>query len=114
MASCTATCHRGADPYVSDWPFDDPPNVATFTVRQIMKDGLPILFVRRDDDGWQFLTGSAVTMRDAMLVGLKEIVSRDPSVADLADLDVGWQAWRERAGAPWVREPSPEEGAAEQ
>ena len=40
-----------------DWPFADPTNVATITVRQIVRDGQPILHVSHDheDGGWQFL-----------------------------------------------------------
>jgi hypothetical protein len=53
-------------------------------------------------------------MDDAMLVALEEIVRRDPSIAELADLAIGWQAWRERPGAAWVREARESGGAAEQ
>lgn len=89
----------------SKWPFDDPPNVATITVRQIIDGGAPILLVRHDaDDGcWQFLTGGVVDMADAMVVSLREISERDPTVAELADLQPGWQATRERVGSPWRR-----------
>jgi len=90
---------------VTEWPFADPPNAATFTVRQIVRDGQPILLVSHDgeDGGWQFLTGAPVDLKDALLLALEEIVALDPSVAELADLPSGWQAWRERPGALWVR-----------
>ena len=44
-----------------DWPFDDPPNVAVVTTRDVTEDKVPILFVShdRDDGAWQFLTGRA-------------------------------------------------------
>ena len=43
-----------------DWPFDDPKNVATFTVHQIARDRNPILRVTHDseDGAWQFLEWS--------------------------------------------------------
>jgi hypothetical protein len=87
------------------WPFDDPPNVITFTVRQVMEKVLPILYVRHDesDGGWQFLTGESVSMKDAMLVGLKEVCKVDDGVLVLADLPLGWAAKRDQVGAPWVR-----------
>ena len=92
---------------MSDWPFEDPENVATITVRQIVCDGAPILLVCHDEDdgGWQFLTGGRFEMKDAMLVGLGEIVDRDSSVNELADLPLGWRATRENPDSPWQREP---------
>jgi hypothetical protein len=91
---------------MDDWPFDDPPNVMVFTVRQIINDGHPILLVSRDEDGmWQFLTGETLAMSDAMLVCLKEVLRRDGSLAELADLPVGWGAWRGRPDSPWNRRP---------
>ncbi|HEV3345204.1 MAG TPA: hypothetical protein VG125_32805 [Pirellulales bacterium] len=87
------------------WPFDDPPNVATISVRQIIDDGAPVLFVSHDvDDGaWQFLTGGEVSTADAMVISLEEMLERDPTLAELADLKCGWKAMRERVGAPWHR-----------
>ncbi len=89
----------------SKWPFNDPPNVATITVRQIVESGHPILLVTRDleDDGWQFLTGGELNVDDAMVVGLGEMFELDSTIADLASLEPGWQATREEVGAPWTR-----------
>ena len=43
---------------MDDWPFADPPNVVSITVRQVVDRGEPILLVAHDaeDGGWQFLT----------------------------------------------------------
>lgn len=91
-----------------NWPFEDPPNVATITVRQIVEDGAPILLVVRDsDDGcWQFLTGDVIEIADAMLVGLRGMVEQDPTISELADLEPGWRASRKSVGAEWEREKS--------
>jgi len=74
-------------------------------VRQVMDGRQPILLVSHDaDDGmWQFLTGGEVQMADAMVVALEEVHSLDPSVGELADLPLGWQAWRSAVGNPWQR-----------
>lgn len=90
---------------MDDWPFDDPENVATMTVRQVTYGGQPILLVARDaDDGmWQFLTGGPVEMADAMIVSLREVYRIDPSIGDLADLPLGWTAERSALGQPWRR-----------
>lgn len=47
-----------------DWPFDQPPNCAVITQRQIVDGSQPILRVSHDeeDDGWQFLTGEDFQM----------------------------------------------------
>ena len=100
---------------VSEWPFSDPPNVATVTTVQVVRDGEPILLVYHDEDdgAWQFLTGTATnSMKNVMLVSLKSIVMRDPTVVELADLPLGWHAWREHIGAPWVRDKQEGGGAA--
>jgi hypothetical protein len=93
------------------WLFDDPPNVATITVRQIVEAGEPILLVARDteDGGWQFLIGGAFDVADAMVVSLRSMFERDPTIAELADLEPGWQATRQRVGAAWHRSESSEE-----
>ena len=87
------------------WPFSDPENVATVTVKQIAGGKEPILLVCRDaeDGGWQFLTGQIFEAADAMLVGLEHISEIDPSVLELADLPEGWSARREYVGGPWMR-----------
>jgi hypothetical protein len=98
---------------MNDWPFADPPNVAAITTRQIVHGGEPIRLVSHDaDDGsWQFLTGGSFEVADGMVVSLRSMVERDPSLAELADLPLGWQAWRQRRGSPWERGPAdPAEG----
>ena len=93
---------------MDNWPFADPPDVVTITTRQIINGNEPILLVSRDaDDGcWQFLTGGAVEVADGMIILLRNMVARDPSLAELADLPPGWQAWRRRQGSPWERGPA--------
>ena len=92
-----------------NWPFDQPSNCATFTTRQVIEGLEPILLVSHDaeDHGWQFIGGSGVAMADAKIVGLGEIVKRDATVREVADLLPGWQALRERVGGPWTRREHP-------
>ncbi len=87
----------------SGWVFREPRNEATITVRQIIHEGLPILLVARDaEDGtWQFLTGGPFSTADALLVALHEIVERNPTVCELADMPTGWTAQRESVGSSW-------------
>ena len=91
----------------SSWPFDQPQKCAVFTTRQVIEHEEPILHVTHDSDdhGWQFY-GSEARAQDARIIALEEAVQLDPSVLQLADLPVGWHAWRRSAEDPWVREPS--------
>ena len=52
------------------WPFDDPPNVAVVTTREVTDNNAPILFVTDDeeDGGWQFLPGEPVLEENARVV----------------------------------------------
>jgi hypothetical protein len=94
-----------------DWPFADPPNVATFTTVNVLEHAHPILFVYHDaDDGaWQFLCGKTNDPGQGRLIDLRCALAMDPSLAELADLPLGWRAWRESKGDPWLREPWPED-----
>lgn len=97
-----------------NWPFSDPENVMTITMRQIVREGQPVLLVvhEEEDGSWQFLTGGTFTMADGVLVALKTIIALDSSLLELADLPVGWQAVRAAKGQPWSRsqcEPASEE-----
>lgn len=42
-----------------EFPFYDPPNVATIICRHILENGAPILYISHDEDdgAWQFLCG---------------------------------------------------------
>ncbi len=93
---------------MDNWPFSDPPNLVSITVRQVVHGGQPILHVVHDadDGGWQFLTGDAFEVADGMVVSLAGMVTRDRSLAELAGLPLGWKAWRSAPGAPWQRGPS--------
>jgi hypothetical protein len=90
-----------------DWPFDDSPNVAVITMRQVTEDKAPILLVSHDEDdgGWQFLPGGSVLEENARVVALRRIWLLDPSVGQLADLPSGWQASRHSPIEPWRRAP---------
>ena len=94
-----------------DWPFDQPRNAASITLRSIVFASAPILHVTHDEDdhGWQFLGIEDAPENDACVVGLQEIVATDPSVLELADLPPGWHAWRSSRASPWQRAPNPRE-----
>jgi hypothetical protein len=89
------------------WPFDQPPNCVTMSLRQIVFGGAPILHVTHDNDdhGWQFLSAGDARIEDGVVVCLSTIVELDPSIQQLADMPPGWHAWRTSKDARWQREP---------
>jgi hypothetical protein len=93
-------------PVPDDWPFDQLPNTAAITVRAIV-EGDPILHVSHDEDdhGWQFLDGRDVVVEEGRLISMANALDLDPTLRVIADLPLGWIAWRENASVAWVREP---------
>ena len=96
------------------WPFEDPTNLAVFSIRQIVFAKQPILHVTHDaDDGsWQFLGAETPSEKDATVVCLKEIVELDPSIMKLSGLPVGWEAWRKDKNDDWLIRKNPRQTEA--
>ncbi len=90
-----------------DWPFDQPPNTASITVRAVL-EGAPILIVSHDadDGGWQFLDGNEVDEAEGRIIGLGTALRLDPTLRGVANLPEGWIASRRDAASPWSRERS--------
>jgi hypothetical protein len=92
---------------MTPWPFDEPENILAFTSRDVVDLGKWIHYVSHDEDdgAWKFhsIGGAPKAKSDARLVLLKNIVERDPTVAELADLPCGWIAWRDTEEAEWQR-----------
>jgi len=90
---------------MSDWPFDQPKNCGTIISRAILDGVSAIQFVSHDEDdhGWQFLDNDTTEAEQAALVCLSHVVEIDPSILELADLEPGWTATREKIGDAWVR-----------
>ena len=86
------------------WPFADPPNTAVITTTRIVSNDHAVLRIVHQE-GWQFLDDEDVIMRDALVVGLQEMLQKDASLELLADLPDGWQAKRKTRDAPWQRSP---------
>jgi hypothetical protein len=85
------------------WPFHEGKNRAVFTTRQVL-EGRQVVLVTHDAAGdWQFLCGTTDRSEDGRLVSLETIVENHPSILELVDLPVGWQAIRESPDRPWQR-----------
>ena len=92
---------------MSEWKFSDPPNVAVFVHRSIVKTDDWIAYVSHDDEdgSWQFHNSEPGPVEDGdiMIVSLQNMVKRDESILELADLPEGWHAWRGSKSSPWQR-----------
>lgn len=92
------------------WPFDDPENVAVITTQSILAatDWIGLVTHDADDGSWQFLPlEGAPSVEEAKVLALREMVELDESVCELADLPLGWRAWRKTRDGEWIRSPLP-------
>jgi hypothetical protein len=87
------------------WPFDQAPNVAAITTRQVIEQKLPILSVTHysDDGSWGFVCGTTDATEDGRVIAMSEALEIDPTLREIADLPPGWTARRERVGSMWQR-----------
>ena len=93
----------------TQWPFDQEPRVAALTTRQVLEEGFPILQVVHysDDEDWAFTCGTSNANEDARLIAMEEAMKIDPTIAEVADLPLGWCASRTHIGGPWSKYASP-------
>lgn len=91
---------------INNWIFAYEPNVMVITTKNIINKINPILSVWHDEeDGmWQFLDGTDINEKDAMIVSLEKIVTLDNSVEEVLDIPLGWVAWREQKGTTWNKQ----------
>lgn len=92
----------------SQWPFEDEPETPCVTTSHVTSGRNPIVSVSRekDEDGeltWQFHCAEPFKMEDAQLVRLDTILAVDPSMRELADLPLGYEAKRASANSKWTR-----------
>ena len=102
------TCDAGVP-----WPFSDPPNTTSYVSKTVFDGAESVVYVSHDaDDGaWQFLGDSMAEGGGPVIVCLSFPLSRDATLADVANLPLGWCAEREIVGEPWVRYVHPQHGA---
>ena len=93
------------------WPFDQAPDVVAITTAHVTARNAPILLVVHyaEDHSWAFLDGGAFSVKNGMVVSMRHIFDRDPSLRDVADLPPGWLAKRSHVGGQWERSRNPDE-----
>jgi hypothetical protein len=88
-----------------NWKFPDDPHARAFLSETVHQGVEPVTYVSHDaDDGaWQFLGDSMSDGGGPVISCLHHPIDRDPSIAELADLPMGWYAQRTQVGKPWTR-----------
>lgn len=88
------------------YEFIDNKNTMVITTQNIVNGEKAILLVSHDeDDGmWQFLEGEEVKEEETMIISLYEMVKIDPIVNQIADLPLGWIAYRGNRHDEWMKQ----------
>jgi hypothetical protein len=96
-----AHAHRIA---ASEFPFALPQDTAVYASVRVLEHGMPIVVVVHDTGGdWEFSCGSTDAPEHRHIACLGCVFDADPSLAKIADLPVGWAAWRETRDDAWER-----------
>jgi len=94
-----------ADPTSSlfSWKFPDPPHTGVYLSKTVNNGTEPVTFVSHDaeDGAWQLL-GDSMSDPGGVISCFHHPIDRDPSIAELADLPLGWYAERDKVGEPWI------------
>ncbi|PSL22983.1 hypothetical protein [Chitinophaga ginsengisoli] len=92
--------------------FKDKPTTLVFTTRFIIKNREPILniFHHEEDGAWEF-TGQtqAIVDTDYNVILLSEMINIDPGIFEVADLPLGYRAFRSSPIDPWQLSPIPDQ-----
>ena len=88
---------------MNKWNFDQSPNTAAITTKQVLEEGCPILKVvhYEDDHSWGFFCGTTDDTNDGRVISMQEAVDIDSSLNDIADLNPGMKAYRESKESQW-------------
>lgn len=89
--------------------FKEADNTAVFTTKYVVQDKRPITYVthEEEDGAWQFFSSDKFEHYEevAMIVGLGQIVSLDPSLLELSDMPQGHYAIRDSVNDKWIIKP---------
>jgi len=101
---------RGSPPPPKHAAWDDPVDIAALTLPEVASGQKPVLIVVHDVGlgnglgGWLFLDGPDMEGRSPIGIAKLDLLKMDPTLAEITDLPVGWQAIRESPGRQWKRE----------
>ncbi len=81
-------------------------NMAVFTTKNVMKNGLTIVRVSHGDDGyWQFFDAvSTNSNENIMLVSMGSVLNMDESLQAILNMEPSHRASRESKNQDWIVE----------
>jgi hypothetical protein len=78
--------------------------IVAYVCSHIFSNTMPILLVSRAEGDWQCLCGQTHSKDEIpKVVGLNHLLERDPSLSQLRDLPVDWEAERASILDQWIR-----------
>lgn len=85
------------------WKFDQTPNTAAITTKQVLENKLPIVNVvhYKDDHSWGFFCGTTNDTNDGRVISMQEALELDDSLNEIAHLKPGMKAYRKTTSSPW-------------
>jgi hypothetical protein len=91
---------------ITSWPFAEAETTSAITSRHVA-GGAPIVFATRalEDGAWIFLDTATIEAEDQQALSLSELARLDPTILELAELPLGWQAARRSIEEPWISYP---------
>jgi len=93
--------------------FKEPLSTAVLTTKFVINENKDITYVthNEDDGSWEFLSDDIFDDHKTviMVVELSQMIERDPSLLDLADMPVGHYAVRDNQGDAWTISKNEEE-----
>ncbi len=83
--------------------FKDDHQTMVLTTKRIINGDTIITIVFHDEaDGmWQFLDGIDTDENSAAIISINEMVLIDPNLEEIANLPLGWVAWRNDSFSEW-------------
>lgn len=79
-------------------------NLPVFICSHIFNNTRPILFVSRAGGDWQFLCGEKHEINEnPKIVSIGHLIEQDPTLNEIANLPVNWEAERTGVGDQWVK-----------
>ncbi|MFT4073674.1 MAG: hypothetical protein QM654_17335 [Dysgonamonadaceae bacterium] len=84
--------------------FADDLNTAVFTTKFILDLDSPILYIYHfeEDGAWQFSGIENCEEKDFRIISLDEVINIDNSILTMANLPLGYYAYRESKNSKWI------------
>ena len=84
--------------------FKEDLNTAIFTTRSILykHEAIQFVFHHEEDGAWEFIGKGTYDEHDYIVISLEEIIKLDKSVLNIADLPLGFEAFRSNLKSEWI------------